>query len=83
MYWSCMKAMGFKTITISDQAYKRLQKLKGKGESFTDVIVKLSEAKGDILRHAGGWKDMSDKETDELMKSLRDMWSRWQVKRSA
>ena len=75
--------MAFKTITISEEAYKRLRRLKGKDESFTDVVLKLSESRGNILRYAGAWKDMSREETDRLTSSLREMWGRWQIKKSA
>lgn len=69
--------MGFKTLTISDEAYRKLRTLKEKSESFTQVILRLSEGRGNILRHAGGWKDMTDKEADDLNETLRKMWSRW------
>ncbi|MGB9659115.1 MAG: antitoxin VapB family protein [Nitrososphaerales archaeon] len=75
--------MGFKTITISDEAYKRLKRLKGKKESFTDIIIKLSEGKGNIIKHAGKWNDMDDKEAEDFFKIVEEAWSRWQVKRSA
>jgi len=75
--------MGFKTLTISDEAYNKLRRLKAEGESFTDVVLRLAEGRGNVLRHAGGWSDMTDKEEKELMKTLRDMWSRWKPKGSA
>lgn len=75
--------MGFKTVAISDEAYRKLQRLKAKGESFTQVILRLSEGRSDILRHAGGWKDMTDKEASDLMKTLKEMWSRWEPEGSA
>ncbi|MGQ9470053.1 MAG: antitoxin VapB family protein [Nitrososphaerales archaeon] len=76
-------SMGFKTITISDEAYKRLKRLKGKKESFTDIILRLSEGKGNILTHAGKWKDMNDREAEDFFKIIEEAWSRWQVKKSA
>ncbi|MBC7130134.1 antitoxin VapB family protein [Candidatus Bathyarchaeota archaeon] len=33
--------MGYKTISLSDEAYRQLASLKRKGESFTDVILRL------------------------------------------
>lgn len=35
--------MGTKTISIKDEAYERLSALKEKGDSFSDVILKLTE----------------------------------------
>ncbi len=75
--------MGFKTLTISDEAYRKLLRLKAKGESFTETILKLAEGRGDILRHAGGWKEMTDQEARELEELLRKMWPRWNPSVSA
>jgi predicted CopG family antitoxin len=75
--------MGFKTIGISDEAYRKLQKLKGKSESLTDVILRLSDARGDFMRHVGAWGDMTDKEAEDLLRMLRDMWAEWKPERSA
>jgi len=44
--------------------------------------LRLSEGRGDILRHAGRWKDMTDKEADDLMQVLRKMWSSWKPQES-
>lgn len=75
--------MGFKTLTISEEAYRKLAKLKARGQSFTDIIMKLTESQGDILRHAGGWREMSDREASELEEFLKKMWSTWKPKVSA
>jgi predicted CopG family antitoxin len=37
VYFPCM---AFKTLTISAEAHARLKKLKGPGDSFTDVILR-------------------------------------------
>jgi len=37
--------MGVKTISISDEAYARLKSLKRRGESFSDVINRLTSRK--------------------------------------
>lgn len=34
--------MGVRTITVTDQAYERLAREKRAGESFTDVILRLT-----------------------------------------
>jgi predicted CopG family antitoxin len=67
--------MGFKTLTISEEAYKKLVSLKGRGESFTETILKLTEGQGNILRHAGGWREMTEEETRDLEELLTNMWS--------
>lgn len=35
--------MGSKTISITEEAYRRLRARKQRGESFTDVILRLTE----------------------------------------
>ena len=38
--------MGTKNIAISDEAYHRLKALKKPGESFTEVIERMTRSKG-------------------------------------
>lgn len=75
--------MGFKTLTISEEAYRELVRLKENGESFTDTILRLTHDRGNIVRHAGGWKDMTNEEANALEKMLKQMWSKWKPKPSA
>ncbi len=43
--------MAHKTLTVSEEAYSALAKLKSQGESFTDVILRLAtkKSKGSLL----------------------------------
>lgn len=54
--------MGHKTITISDEAYEALSRLKKDRESFTDVILRLtrSKASGTILEYIRSLKPDED-----------------------
>jgi predicted CopG family antitoxin len=46
--------MATKTISIMDDAYERLLRVKLKDESFSDVVRRLTEKKkGDLLKYAG------------------------------
>jgi len=58
-----------KTITISKDAYEMLLREKREGESFSDVIRRLSQKKS-IMSLAGAWKDMTDEEYDEWMEAI-------------
>ena len=46
-----------KVISLSEDAYKALKRRKGKGESFSDVVIKVTEQKESksILEFAGTW----------------------------
>ncbi|MEM2146563.1 MAG: antitoxin VapB family protein, partial [Candidatus Jordarchaeaceae archaeon] len=50
--------MPTKTISITLDAYNRLKREKLKGESFSDVIIRLTDKnKKDLLEFAGAWKE--------------------------
>jgi predicted CopG family antitoxin len=44
--------LGTKNIAISDEAYQRLKSLKKPGESFTEVIERMTQSRG-ILELSG------------------------------
>lgn len=45
--------MAHKTLTISEEAYSALARLKSRGESFTEVILRLTarSRKGNLLEY--------------------------------
>ena len=55
--------MSAKTISLDEKAYELLKKRKEKGESFSDVIKKLTKEKS-LLEIAGIWED------EELRKNI-------------
>ena len=54
--------MGYKTISISDEAYNVLKNKKLKGESFNDLILRLlsEPEQKDILKLKGSWKGSTE-----------------------
>ncbi|MBY9008149.1 MAG: antitoxin VapB family protein [Candidatus Lokiarchaeota archaeon] len=60
--------MGFKTLSLSDEAYHMLKLKKKKRESFTDLIIRLlaEPEQKEILDIAGTWKG-TDEESDEIL----------------
>ena len=71
--------MGYKTISLSDEAYKMLASLKRKGESFTDVILRLCSktSKKPLASFAGSWI-MSDEEEREIFGEISELWRRYE-----
>jgi len=59
-----------KTITITDEAYKRLKARKGKNESFTDTIIKITAPKIDLTKYAG---ILTEKEADKLESRIAEL----------
>ena len=60
--------MGSKNISISDAAYNRLKKFKGKNESFTDVINRLTNSVS-LLDLSG---TLTTDEASSILKSIAE-----------
>ncbi len=60
--------MGFKTISLPDEAYNMLKNKKRTGESFTELILRLlaEPEQKEIIILAGTWKG-SKEETDSIL----------------
>lgn len=71
--------MGYKTISLSDEAYRRLSSLKREGESFTDVILRLCSTtpKRPLASFAGAWA-MSDEEEREIFGEIMELWRNYE-----
>lgn len=64
--------MAVKTITITDLAYMRLRRLKRPGESFSDLVVRLTEGRKSVMHLAGSWKAIPRKEFEQMLEALRE-----------
>ena len=63
--------MTSKMISIRDDVYKNLKKLKGPNESFSELIERLiANQQKDPLRFFGIAKDLSDELLDEFEKAI-------------
>jgi predicted CopG family antitoxin len=68
-----------KVISLSEKAYGMLKKLKRGDESFSDVVLRLSqeEKRESILRFSGAWKgDDIDDVFEVIMKDRKRATSR-------
>lgn len=52
--------MPSKSIIITEDVYKQLNKCRLKNESFSQVIKRLLESHSDIMDLAGAWKKIPD-----------------------
>ncbi len=55
-----------KTISITEEVYNLLSKMKLEGESFSDAITRLVRSGGKLSECAGLWRDMSKGELEEI-----------------
>ena len=65
-----------KTITVTKEAYEKLASNKKEGESFSELINRNFAKKGNVeelMKFAGAWSDMTDKEADELKKNIEKL----------
>ena len=66
--------MGTKTITITEDAYKRLKVEKMEGESFSELITRLTDkSRKDLMEFAGAWKDF---DVEEIIKEGREKFTK-------
>ncbi len=64
--------MAVKTITITELAYMRLRRLKRPEESFSELVVRLTEGRKSVMHLAGSWKDMPRKKYEEMVEALHE-----------
>jgi len=62
--------MAVKTITITEEAYRRLARLKREGESFSDVIIRMSAGRS-LLEFAGKLDPEAGDRTSEEVERMR------------
>ncbi len=50
--------MSVKTVTLSEDAYLALAARKRQGESFSEVVRRLTRSERSLKEYVGGWKDV-------------------------
>ena len=66
-----------KTISVTDDAYEVLTREKRDGESFTDVIIRLTK-RARLSDFAGIWKDIPESDLKEAQRKLQTLWTRFE-----
>jgi predicted CopG family antitoxin len=67
--------MSSKNISITEDVYDLLSRMKLKGESFSDAIRRLA-ARRSLEENAGLWAHLPEEEMDAFRKSIRNLRSR-------
>lgn len=63
-----------KTVSVTEEAYDALTREKREGESFTDVIIRLTKRRARLSDFAGIWKDIPEGDLKEAQEKLRTLW---------
>ena len=77
--------MGTKTIKISEHNYREICTYAGELQKEVGAPVSIDKAitflfhKGKLSDLAGTW-NISDKEAEEMMKTLQKGWKNWKIK---
>ena len=61
--------MGTKTLSIKDDVYRKLKRMKLEGESFSDTIGRLAD-RGSLSECSGLWGDLKDDEIHRLESTI-------------
>ncbi len=67
--------MATKNISITEEAYEALQRQRRNNESFTQIILRLTQSRGKISDLYGAWK-MTDEEESRIVGELSKGWKR-------
>ena len=67
--------MTSKNISVTDDVYELLSKMKLEGESFSDAIKRLAKRRR-LADCAGLWSDVSEKEMKAFWESLGELRKR-------
>jgi predicted CopG family antitoxin len=71
--------LGFKAITVTEEAYKILRMEKKGDESFSEVIKRLAKERRRLSDSLGAWK-MTDQEAEQIFSNLRRNWKKSTVR---
>ncbi|MBI4148041.1 antitoxin VapB family protein [Candidatus Woesearchaeota archaeon] len=62
--------MTIKSLTVTEDAYDALKRMKHGGESFSDVILRVASARSEAVKKYFGILKMNDKDTKLWLKNV-------------
>lgn len=63
--------MPARKVALREEAYEFLRKERRPGETFSDVIIRLGEARRPLSSFAGAWKSMPRKDLTKIKNAIR------------
>ena len=72
VYVDVDRSMTSKTISVSEDAYELLKKMKLKGESFTETIRRIAKRRR-LTDCAGLWSDVPEEEMEAFWSSIDEL----------
>ncbi|MGB6500318.1 MAG: antitoxin VapB family protein [Thermoplasmata archaeon] len=63
--------MSVKTVTLSSDAYDSLARLKRDGESFSEVVRRITGSQVLLTSFAGAWSGAPKAQLEEIRKSIQ------------
>jgi predicted CopG family antitoxin len=63
--------MPYRTISVSEDAYELLKKIRLKDETFTDTIKRLAKRRK-LVDYAGAWADVPDEEMEKYWAGITE-----------
>lgn len=73
--------MATKTITITEEAYRRLRQSRKEDESFSQIIQRLTSNAGGLLKFAGTLTEEQAQRLEEQIRKNRKRWMKQEAKR--
>lgn len=66
-----------KTIQLNSKAFGLLEKLRKKGETFSDIIIRLTAQSSieKLLQLFGALEEVDDQELEAFKKAAKEAWS--------
>jgi len=68
-----VRRLASKNISITEDVYDLLSKMKLEDESFSDTITRLVKGGGKLSDCAGLWSDMDEEELGEILANTKEM----------
>jgi predicted CopG family antitoxin len=66
--------MKFKTLTIKEEVYRELLRIKRKDESFSELFMRMvKKEKPDFKKFYGSWSDLTNKEIKKISEAIRTL----------